>query len=52
MEDVDTTTKNVKNGFINHVFNFDNDISPSSLFLHSKGVEIPSFKNYYMYLSD
>jgi hypothetical protein len=25
MEDVDTTTKNVKNGFINHVFNFDND---------------------------
>ena len=25
MEDVDNTQKNVKNGFINHVFNFDND---------------------------
>ena len=25
MDDVDSTTKTVKNGFINHVFNFDND---------------------------
>ena len=25
MEEVDNTQKNVKNGFINHVFNFDND---------------------------
>ena len=25
MEEVESTTKNVKNGFINHVFNFDND---------------------------
>ena len=25
MEDVDSTQSNVKNGFINHVFNFDND---------------------------
>ena len=31
MEDVETTNKVVKNGFINHVFNFDNETKTEAL---------------------